>query len=70
MGYTGPFTCFTVHLTQDKNKEDPGRVRISKAPMPRESVGVELVFFFFPVNLNQTSYISQAAKRQKRSNAN
>lgn len=69
MGYTGPFTCFTAQLTQDKNKEDPGRVRISKAPMPRESVGVGF-FFFFPFNLSQTSYISQAAKHQKRSNAN
>ena len=46
MGYTGPFTCFTAQLTQDKNKEDPGRVRISKAPMPRESVGGGFFFFF------------------------
>ena len=30
----------------------------------------ELGFFFPPFNLSQTSYISQAAKHQKRSNAN
>lgn len=64
-------TCFSAHLTQDKNKEER-EVRISKAPgLVSAGPGRMLrVCFFFFLNLSQTFYIRQAAKHQKRSNTN
>lgn len=53
-----------------KIKRTPAGCRFQKLPCLVKVSEWSWVFFFFPFNLNQTSYISQAAKHQKRSNAN